>query len=377
MDRFDILSDLKTAHGKYRYYRLDKLHKHGRIEKLPVSIKVLLEAVVRNCTNHVITENDVIKLAGYNAKKVGEVEIPFKPARVILQDFTGVPAVVDLAAMRSAMKRMGGNPQKINPLVPVDLVIDHSVQVDAFGSAAALQTNMEKEFERNRERYEFLHWGQRAFNNFRVVPPMTGIIHQVNLEYLGRVVIAEDVQGGRLAYPDFVETVTRLIPMYWVRVVGGFTEHQFVEKRLPTLDEINAAAPDTPVFILHLYDRALLNRAALRAVGYGKETPEPPGARIERDKAGNPTGLIVAKPNALILYATLALGPKLPTEYQHNSTRHFMRELNRLGITSVIDAGGGFQNYPEDYAIIEQLHRDGELTVRIAYNLFTQKKGSH
>lgn len=172
------------------------------------------------------------------------------------------------------------------------------------------------------------------------------------------------------------DQVARTPAPQWVRVVGGFTEHQFVEKRLPTLDEINAAAPDTPVFILHLYDRALLNRAALRAVGYGKETPEPPGARIERDKAGNPTGLIVAKPNALILYATLALGPKLPTEYQHNSTRHFMRELNRLGITSVIDAGGGFQNYPEDYAIIEQLHRDGELTVRIAYNLFTQKKGT-
>ncbi|GAB2655346.1 amidohydrolase [Arenimonas aestuarii] len=162
----------------------------------------------------------------------------------------------------------------------------------------------------------------------------------------------------------------------WVRVVGGFTEHQFIEKRLPTLDEINAVAPDTPVFILHLYDRALLNRAALRAIGYGPDTPDPPGSFIERDKAGNPTGLLVAKPNALILYATLALGPKLPREYQVNSTRHFMRELNRLGITSVIDAGGGFQNYPEDYEVIEELHREDQLTVRIAYNLFTQKKGS-
>ena len=161
----------------------------------------------------------------------------------------------------------------------------------------------------------------------------------------------------------------------WVRVVGGFTEHQFVEKRLPTLDEINAIAPDTPVFILHLYDRALLNRAALRAIGYGPSTPEPPGGLIERDKAGNPTGLLVARPNALILYATLAMGPKLPREYQVNSTRHFMRELNRLGITSVIDAGGGFQNYPEDYEVIEELHRDDALTVRIAYNLFTQNKG--
>ncbi|MDR7103023.1 amidohydrolase [Croceicoccus sp. BE223] len=162
-------------------------------------------------------------------------------------------------------------------------------------------------------------------------------------------------------------------PPQWVRVVGGFTEHQFAEKRLPTLDEINAAAPETPVFILHLYDRALLNAAALRAVGYTKDTPNPPGGEIVRDAAGNPTGLLLAQPNATILYATLAKGPKLPEEYQLNSTRHFMRELNALGVTSVIDAGGGFQNYPDDYAIIEKLHEDGELTIRIAYNLFTQK----
>ncbi|MFG1184641.1 amidohydrolase [Xanthobacter aminoxidans] len=159
----------------------------------------------------------------------------------------------------------------------------------------------------------------------------------------------------------------------WVRVVGGFTEHQFAEKRLPTLEEINAVSPDTPVFILHLYDRALLNAAALRVVGYTKDTPDPPAGEIIRDANGNPTGLLVAKPNATILYATLAKGPKLPPEYQKNSTRHFMREVNRLGVTSVIDAGGGFQNYPEDYSVIEDLHREGNLTVRIAYNLFTQK----
>ncbi|WP_448659082.1 amidohydrolase [Sphingomonas sp. CJ99] len=159
----------------------------------------------------------------------------------------------------------------------------------------------------------------------------------------------------------------------WVRVVGGFTRHQFAEKRLPSLKEINAAAPDTPVFILHLYDRALLNAAALRAVGYGRDTPDPPGGVIARDAAGNPTGLLLANPNAAILYATLAKGPKLPPDYQKNSTRHFMRELNALGVTSVIDAGGGFQNYPDDYAIIEDLHRDGLLTLRIAYNLFTQR----
>lgn len=161
----------------------------------------------------------------------------------------------------------------------------------------------------------------------------------------------------------------------WVRVVGGFSEHQFAEKRLPTLDEINAIAPDTPVFILHLYDRALMNGAALRAVGYTKDTPNPPGGEIQRDAAGNPTGLLIASPNAAILYATLAKGPKLPLEYQINSTRHFMRDLNRLGVTSVIDAGGGYQNYPEDYQVIQRLHDEGQLTIRIAYNLFTQKPG--
>lgn len=159
----------------------------------------------------------------------------------------------------------------------------------------------------------------------------------------------------------------------WVRVVGGFCEFQFKERRLPTLAELNEAAPETPVFILHLYDRALLNRAALRAVGYTKDTPEPPGGVIERDKNGQPTGLLLANPNAWILYKTLSLGPKLPPEYQYNSTRHFLRELNRLGVTSCCDAGGGFQNYPEDYEIIQQLHDRGEMTVRIAYNLFTQR----
>ncbi|KJK24355.1 amidohydrolase [Burkholderiaceae bacterium 16] len=159
----------------------------------------------------------------------------------------------------------------------------------------------------------------------------------------------------------------------WVRVVGGFTEHQFDEKRLPTIEELNAVAPDTPVFILHLYDRALLNAAALRVVGYTKDTPEPPGGQIVRDSAGNPTGLLLAQPNASILYATLAKGPKLPFDYQVNSTRHFMRELNRLGVTGAIDAGGGSQNYPDDYEVIQKLSDEGRLTIRLAYNLFTQK----
>jgi predicted amidohydrolase YtcJ len=159
----------------------------------------------------------------------------------------------------------------------------------------------------------------------------------------------------------------------WVRVVGGWNEFQFAEKRMPTLEELNKAAPDTPVFVLHLYDRALLNRAALRVVGYTRDTPNPPGGEIVRDANGEPTGMLVARPNAMILYSTLSKGPKLPLEYQVNSTRQFMRELNRLGVTSAIDAGGGYQNYPDDYQVIEQLAKDQQLTVRIAYNLFTQK----
>jgi predicted amidohydrolase YtcJ len=162
-------------------------------------------------------------------------------------------------------------------------------------------------------------------------------------------------------------------PPQWVRVIGGFTAHQFTEKRLPTIDELNAVAPETPVFLLHLYDRALLNGAALRAVGYTKDTPEPIGGQITRDPSGNPTGLLLAKPNAAILYATLAKGPKLPFDYQVNSTRHFMRELNRLGVTGALDAGGGFQNYPDDYAVVQKLAKDNQLTIRLAYNLFTQK----
>lgn len=169
------------------------------------------------------------------------------------------------------------------------------------------------------------------------------------------------------------EQARRTPPPQWVRVVGGWTEFQFDERRLPTVDELNEAAPDTPVFVLHLYDRALLNQAAVRAVGYTKDTPNPPGGVIDRDKAGNPTGVLIAKPNANLLYATLAKGPKLPYEEQLNSSRHFMRELNRLGVTSVVDAGGGYQNYPDDYAVVSQLDRQNQLTTRIAYNLFTQR----
>ncbi len=161
----------------------------------------------------------------------------------------------------------------------------------------------------------------------------------------------------------------------WVRVVGGWSEFQFAERRMPTLEEINAAAPDTPVFVLHLYARALLNRAALSALGITADTPNPPGGLIEKDANGQPTGMLIAKPSALILYSTLAQGPSLPVEDQINSTRHYMREMNRLGITSVIDAGGGGQNFPDDYDVIQRLHDDDQLTVRIAYNLFAQNPG--
>ncbi len=184
--------------GDRDIYRLDALSGLGAIDSLPYTIKVLLESCLRNFDNHVVTPEHLEALAGYDARSVPEVEIPFTPGRVVLQDFTGVPAVVDLAAMRSAIVRMGGAAQKVNPLVACDLVIDHSVQVDAFNSGMALRINAEKEFERNGERYEFLKWGQSAFDNFRVVPPATGIVHQVNLEYLAKVVW----DAGGALYPD-------------------------------------------------------------------------------------------------------------------------------------------------------------------------------
>ncbi len=185
-------------------YRLSKLEDQGlgNVSSLPYSIRNLLEAVLRNCDGYTVTEDDVKHLAGWNAAAPAKVEIPFKPARVVLQDFTGVPAIVDLAAMRSAMKRLQGDPRKINPLIPVDLVIDHSVQVDRFGSEDALELNVELEFERNRERYEFLRWGQQAFDNFRAVPPDVGIVHQVNLEFLAKGVFLRQDASGTVAVPD-------------------------------------------------------------------------------------------------------------------------------------------------------------------------------
>jgi aconitate hydratase len=200
---FGARDTLHVGGKSFYYYRLEKLTEHGfDISKLPFSIKVMLESVLRNCNGYDVTEDDVKNLAAYNAAKPLEVEIPFKLARVILQDFTGVPAVVDLASMRTAMARLGGDPLKINPLIPVDLVIDHSVQVDFYGTSDALFKNSEIEFERNRERYEFLRWGQQALDNFGVVPPASGIVHQVNLEYLAKGVMSVSEDGGTVVFPD-------------------------------------------------------------------------------------------------------------------------------------------------------------------------------
>jgi aconitate hydratase len=203
-DPFGARGTFETGGGKAAIYRLSKLEEAGlgHVSALPFSIRLLLESLLRNCDGYEVTEDDVKNLAGWHAVAPAEVEIPFKPARVVLQDFTGVPCVVDLAAMRSAMQRLGGDPRRINPLIPVDLVIDHSVQVDRFGSGDALDINVDMEFMRNRERYEFLRWGQKAFDNFRVVPPNIGIVHQVNLEFLAKCVFLRPEDGEQVAVPD-------------------------------------------------------------------------------------------------------------------------------------------------------------------------------
>ncbi|MDQ3624210.1 MAG: aconitase family protein, partial [Verrucomicrobiota bacterium] len=217
-DAFKTLQQFDAGHGKQgSFYSLPALEKSGigPISRLPVSIRIVLESVLRNCDGKKVTEQDVRTLANWSAKAPKPVEIPFVVARVILQDFTGVPLLVDLAAMRSTVARLGRDPRMIEPLVPVDLVVDHSVQVDFFGSPAALGLNLDLEFKRNRERYQLLKWGQQAFRTFGVVPPGIGIVHQVNLEYLAKGVLqggasvqvaaAEGSQAGMLAplyYPD-------------------------------------------------------------------------------------------------------------------------------------------------------------------------------
>jgi aconitate hydratase len=201
---FNTLQTFEVDGQRIHYYSLPALEAQGigTVSNLPVSIRILLESLLRNYDNQQITEQDIVDLANWDPKQPKSVEIPFKPARVLAQDFTGVPLLVDLAAMRSAVEELGGDPQIIEPLVPVDLVIDHSVQVDAYGTANALQINTQREFERNKERYEFLKWGQQAFDKFRVIPPSIGIVHQVNLEYLAKLVVPDAINGKTVAYPD-------------------------------------------------------------------------------------------------------------------------------------------------------------------------------
>ena len=215
VDSFSTKKPLMVGNHSYDIFRLDLLEKAGfkNVSRLPVSLKVLLENLLRQEDNHHVNKGDIEVLANWNPKAKQEKEIAFMPARVLTQDLTGVPALVDLAVMREAMKRLGGDPKKINPLAPCDLVIDHSVQVDRFGSSEAFRLNSQIEYERNVERYAFLRWGQKAFRNFTVVPPDTGICHQVNLEYLGQVVFRAKDNGGTVAYPDTVVGMDSHTPM--------------------------------------------------------------------------------------------------------------------------------------------------------------------
>jgi len=251
-DFFKARDVLKVGGKEYIYYRLNSLEEAGltQLKRLPFSIRIVLEAAVRQCNDREITSEDVKNIAAWTAKGT-RPGIPFLPARVVMQDFTGVPAVVDLAAMRSAVARFGGNPKKINPLVPVDLVIDHSIQVDFFATANALHRNTEMEFLRNRERYEFLKWGQQAFANFRVVPPMTGIVHQVNLEYLAHVVMAKQNSDENLAFPDtLVGTDSHTTMINGLGVVGwgvGGIEAEAVMLGQP----MDMLLPDVIGFKLH------------------------------------------------------------------------------------------------------------------------------
>src|SRR5699024_7194180 len=202
-DSLQTRRTLNVKGGSYDYYSLEAAAEQiGDISRLPFSLKVLLENLLRFEDGQSVTVDDIKGVAGWLDKRSSNREIAYRPARVLMQDFTGVPAVVDLAAMREAMTKLGGDPQKINPLSPVDLVIDHSVMVDEFGTPQAFMRNVDHEFERNGERYAFLRWGASAFDNFRVVPPGTGICHQVNLEYLAKVVWSSEADGRRIAYPD-------------------------------------------------------------------------------------------------------------------------------------------------------------------------------
>ena len=252
-DFFKSRETLTTRHGKYVIYRLNTLEEAGltKIHNLPYSIRIMLESALRQCNGREITRENVEAIAAWKPIDTNRQGIPFLPARVIMQDFTGVPAIVDLAAMRSAVARLGGDPQRVNPIVPVDLVIDHSIQVDFFATGDSLQRNTEMEFLRNRERYEFLKWGQQAFDNFRVVPPATGIVHQVNLEYLAKVVLTKKDGDQTLAYPDsLVGTDSHTTMINGLGVVGwgvGGIEAEAVMLGQP----MDMLLPDVIGFKLH------------------------------------------------------------------------------------------------------------------------------
>ncbi len=204
MEKTDFLKTIDAGGQKIQIFDINRLEAKGiaTIKRLPFSIKILVENLLRKLDGYVVREADLINISRWEKKYDAPVEIPYHPARILMQDFTGVPAVVDLAAMRDAMKELGGDPKKINPSVPVDLIVDHSVQVDYFGTASSQKLNVAKEYERNAERYSLLKWAQKSFDNFRVVPPRAGICHQVNLEHLGQVILTEKWAEQTVAYPD-------------------------------------------------------------------------------------------------------------------------------------------------------------------------------
>ncbi|MCJ7542295.1 MAG: aconitase family protein [Desulfobacterales bacterium] len=223
MDKKEFIKQIEVNGRNYSIADITLLEKKGiaDIKRLPFSIKILVENLLRKFDGRTVTKEDIINIAQWKKSYDEPVEIPFHPARVLMQDFTGVPAVVDLAAMRDAVKDLGGDPMKINPLVPVDLIVDHSVQVDHYGTADSLEKNVAKEYERNGERYALLKWAQKSFDNFRVVPPNSGICHQVNLEYIGHVVMAQKQNGGWTAYPDtLVGTDSHTTMIDGIGVVG-------------------------------------------------------------------------------------------------------------------------------------------------------------